>query len=145
MCNRCFDLRVFEIACRQPHGISLQASGFASEKFLYRRCDIWSKRTNMKIAFIVHNEYMSDQVMQLLKSAGIDYYTRWDQAQGKGHGTEPHLGSGSHATTNAVLMIAFPDEAPLEKLIGSITAANAGIQRSDDKIRLFQLPLDRIV
>jgi hypothetical protein len=33
----------------------------------------------------------------------------------------------------------------LEKLIGSITAANANIQRSDDKIRLFQLPLDRIV
>lgn len=99
----------------------------------------------MKIAFIVHNEYMSGQVMQLLKSAGIDYYTRWDQAQGKGHGTEPHLGSGSHATTNAVLMIAFQEDAPLEKLVEMITAVNANIKRGDDKIRLFQLPLDRIV
>lgn len=99
----------------------------------------------MKIAFIVHNEYMSDQVMQILKSAGIDYYTRWDQAQGKGHGTEPHLGSGSHVTTNAVLMIAFQEDAPLDKLIEVITAVNANIKRGDDKIRLFQLPLDRIV
>jgi nitrogen regulatory protein PII len=99
----------------------------------------------MKMAFIVHNEYMSDQVMQILKSAGIDYYTRWDQAQGKGHGTEPHLGSGSHATTNAVLMIAFQEDAPLDKLIEVITAVNANIKRGDDKIRLFQLPLDRIV
>lgn len=99
----------------------------------------------MKMAFIVHNEYMSNEVMQLLKSAGIDYYTRWDQAQGKGHGTEPHLGSGSHASTNSVLMIAFPEQDPLEKLIELIMAANSGIKRSDDKIRLFQLPLDRIV
>ncbi|MCW5605150.1 MAG: hypothetical protein KIT18_11465 [Burkholderiales bacterium] len=99
----------------------------------------------MKIAFVVHNEYMSAQAMQLLAAAGIDYYTRWDQAKGKGHGTEPHLGTGSHATTNSVLMIAFPDEAPLAKLIELVETANASIQRSDDKIRLFQLPLDRIV
>lgn len=99
----------------------------------------------MKMAFIVHNEYMLNEVMQLLKSAGIDYYTRWDQAQGKGHGTEPHLGSGSHASTNSVLMIAFPEQDPLEKLIELIMAANSGIKRSDDKIRLFQLPLERIV
>lgn len=99
----------------------------------------------MKMAFIVHNEYMLDEVMQLLKSAGIDYYTRWDQVQGKGHGTEPHLGSGSHASTNSVLMIAFPEQDPLEKLIELIITANSGIKRSDDKIRLFQLPLDRIV
>lgn len=99
----------------------------------------------MKIAFVVHNEYMSEDVMQLLKASGIDYFTRWNQAQGKGKGTEPHLGTGSHATTNAVLMIAFPEEAPLARLIEAITATNAQIKRSDDKIRLFQLPLERMV
>lgn len=99
----------------------------------------------MKFAFIVHNEYFSSRVMQLLDAAGIDYYTRWEQAKGKGHGTEPHLGAGGHPSTNAVLMIAFPDEAPLENLIRSITAANADIKRADDRIRLFQLPLERMV
>lgn len=99
----------------------------------------------MKIAFVIHNEFFTPQVMQLLAAAGIDYYTRWDQAKGKGHGTEPHLGSGSFGSTNSVLMIAFQEEAPLEALIREITAANEAIKRPDDKIRLFQLPLERIV
>jgi hypothetical protein len=99
----------------------------------------------MKMAFVVHNEHFTPEVMQLLKDAGIDYYTRWDHAQGKGHGTEPHLGTGGYASMNAVLMIAFPDEAALEGLVGKISEANKKIVRADDRIRLFQLPLDRIV
>ena len=99
----------------------------------------------MKMTFIVHNDYYKSQVMQMLESNGIDYYTRWDKAQGKGPGTEPHLGAGSYASTNAVLMIAFKDESPLEKLIEAINAANAEIKRPDDRIRLFQLPLERVV
>lgn len=99
----------------------------------------------MKIVFIVHNEYYTSRVMQLLSAAGIDYYTRWDEATGKGHGTDPHLGRGSFAATNSVMMIAFQDEAPLDSLIHSISAANAEIKRPDDRIRLFQLPLERIV
>lgn len=99
----------------------------------------------MKMAFIVHNEYQTDKVMALLKAQDIDYYTRWARATGKGHGTEPHLGSGSYGSTNAVLMIAFEDEAPLAALIESIKAANAQITRAPDRIRLFQLPLDRMV
>lgn len=99
----------------------------------------------MKLAFIVHNEYFTPHVMQLLKDSGIDYYTRWDRATGKGHGTDPHIGSGSFAATNAILMIGFREEAPLEGLIAKITAANEGIIRADDRIRLFQMPLERIV
>jgi len=99
----------------------------------------------MKMTFIVYNDYFNSRVMQLLDSAGIDYYTRWDKARGKGPGTEPHLGAGSYASTNAVLMIAFKDESPLEKLIDAINAANAEIRRPDDRIRLFQLPLERVV
>ena len=99
----------------------------------------------MKMAFIVHNDYYSSHVKQLLESTGIDYYTRWEKAQGKGPGTEPHLGAGSFASTNAVLMIAFKEERPLEKLIDAINAANAEIRRPDDRIRLFQVPLERMV
>ncbi|HSE01750.1 MAG TPA: hypothetical protein VLB72_13540 [Burkholderiales bacterium] len=99
----------------------------------------------MKMAFIVHNEYFTPRMMQLLKDAGIDYYTRWERVQGKGHGTEPHLGSGGFGSTNAVLMIAFRDESVLEGLVHRISAANAEITRADDRIRLFQVPLDLIV
>ena len=99
----------------------------------------------MKIAFVVHNEYYTARVMQLLSDAGIDYYTRWEHIKGKGHDTEPHLGSGGFGSMNAVLMIAFREETPLATLIDGITAANAEIKRSDDRIRLFQMPLERMV
>lgn len=99
----------------------------------------------MKMTFIVHNEYQTERVMQLLKAAQIDYYTRWDHATGKGHGTEPHLGAGSYGSLNAVLMVAFEDEAPLDALIQAIQVTNAGIVRAADRIRLFQMPLERIV
>ena len=99
----------------------------------------------MKMTFIVHNEYETARVMQLLKAAQIDYYTRWDHTTGKGHGTEPHLGTGSYGSTNAVLMIAFEEEAPLASLIAAIKSANTQIVRAADRIRLFQLPLERVV
>ncbi len=97
------------------------------------------------MALLVCNTYFMDRVMKILKENGIDYFTGWDKAKGKGHGTEPHLGSGAYSSTNSVTMIAFEDEAPLEALIRSIQGANQGIQRAADHIRLFQLPLERIV
>ena len=99
----------------------------------------------MKIAFIVHIEYHTERVLDMFKAVDIDYYTRWEQAKGKGHGTDPHLGGGGFPSTNSVVMVAFEDERPLARLIDAITAANAEITRAADRIRLFQLPLDRIV
>jgi hypothetical protein len=42
-------------------------------------------------------------------------------------------------------MIAFDDEDVLEKLIIKIHELNTIVERDDDKIRLFQVPLERIV
>jgi hypothetical protein len=97
------------------------------------------------MALVVCNSYFMDRVMKILEGSGIDYFTSWDKAKGKGHGTEPHLGSGAFSSTNTVTMIAFEDHAPLEALIRSIQAANLEIHRAADHIRLFQLPLERIV
>jgi len=99
----------------------------------------------VKLAMLVCNSYFVDRVMAILAESGIDYYTRWDGATGKGHGTEPHLGAGAFGSTNSVLMIAFEDEAPLNALVSGIQAANRETRRPSDRIRLFQLPLERIV
>lgn len=99
----------------------------------------------MKIVFTVCNDVYAPRLMDLLGTLGIDYYTRWDQVTGKGHGTDPHLGTRSFPGHNAVLMIAIREEDVLEKLIGGIGEANGQIHRADDKIRLFQVPLERIV
>jgi hypothetical protein len=99
----------------------------------------------MKLAFVVCNEFYLSRVMGALEACGIDYYTRWGNAQGKGRGTEPHLGSGSYGSINAVLMIAFEDEAPLAALVQTLHGINAEMKRPDDRIRLFQVPLERFV
>lgn len=97
------------------------------------------------MAFVVYYEYVDKQVMEMLKTLGIDYYTRWDNVKGKGHGTEPHIGVGTYVRMNSALMIAFEDEAPLAALTDAILAANEKARRSDERIRLFQVPLERVV
>jgi hypothetical protein len=97
------------------------------------------------MTFLVCNSYFVDRAMKILQDSGIDYYTSWDNAKGKGHGTEPHLGAGAYGSTNTVMMIAFEDEAALEALVNSINAANQEIRRAADRIRLFQMPLERMV
>ncbi len=99
----------------------------------------------MKIAFLVCNEVFAPRLMEMLNESGIDYYTRWEQVKGKGHGTDPHLGTRSFPGVNAVLMIAFQEEAALEQLVGRISEANERMIRPDDRIRLFQVPLERLV
>ena len=97
------------------------------------------------MVFIVCNSYFMDRLMQILKDCGIDYFTSWDKAKGKGHGTDPHLGMGAHSSLNAVTMIAFQEEKPLQDLIAGIQEANKDIRRPADHIRLFQVPMDRMV
>lgn len=99
----------------------------------------------MKIAFLICNDVISPRVMKLLDEAKIDYYTRWEHVKGKGHGTDPHLDTRSFPGTNAVFMIAFEHETALEHLVEEINIANKEIPRPDDHIRLFQVPLERIV
>jgi len=99
----------------------------------------------MKIAIVVCNEVYYPRLLTILGNLGIDYYTRWDKVTGKGHGTEPHLGTRSFPGHNSVVMIAFKEEELVEKLIAEIVAANKEILRADDKIRLFQVPLEKIV
>lgn len=103
------------------------------------------KGNAMKMAYVVCNSFFEDRVMQLLKDNAIDYFTSWANAKGKGHGTEPHLGTAAHGSLNSVFMIAFEDEAPLEALIRGILAANKEIRRPSDHLRLFQVPLERVV
>jgi hypothetical protein len=97
------------------------------------------------IAFVIYNELFHTRVMEMLRRTGIDYYTRWGPVTGKGRGTEPHLGQGPYGSTNAVLMIAFQNTAPLQALIEAIQVMNAQTPRPDDRVRLFQTPLLRVV
>lgn len=99
----------------------------------------------MKLAFIAYRDVLDDRVATSLDEIGIDFYTEWEEVKGKGHKTDAHLGNRPFPGYNTVRMIAFEKEELLEKLIFKINELNSIVEREDDKIRLFQLPLERIV
>lgn len=99
----------------------------------------------MKLAFLVYTEVYASRVMEALHSVGIDYYTLWEHVKGKGHDTEAHLGTRSFPGINSVMMIAFQEEAQLRQLLGAVERMNESISLPDDRIRLFEVPLARIV
>lgn len=99
----------------------------------------------MKLTFLVYHDILDDRVSKTLKELEIDFYTQWKDVKGKGHNTDAHLGNRPYPGYNFVRMIAFVDEAVLTKLIEKIEEMNKIVERTDDKIRLFQVPLERIV
>jgi hypothetical protein len=99
----------------------------------------------MKLTFIVYHDILDDRVSNALNELNIDYYTEWEDVKGRGHNTDAHLGTRPFPGYNTVRMIAFVDESILTKMIEKIENLNKLVERDDDKIRLFQVPLDRVV
>jgi hypothetical protein len=99
----------------------------------------------MKVAFIIYHEVLEDRITETLNGLKIDYFTEWENVKGKGHQTDAHMGTRTFPGYNCVRMIAFPEEATLHELIYKVYEMNEKIEKVDDKIRLFQMPLERIV
>lgn len=99
----------------------------------------------MKLTFLVYHDILDDRVTEVLKELEIDFYTQWEDVKGKGHKTDAHLGNRPFPGFNFVRMIAFTEEDLLEKLIVKINELNKIVERDDDMIRLFQIPLERII
>ena len=98
----------------------------------------------MKIVFMVYHDILEERINKLLLELNIDYYTEWDNVKGKGHHTEAHLGDRTFPGYNSVRMIAIQDEITLNMLSESIVLLNKDIVKDDDKVRLFQVPLEKI-
>ncbi len=99
----------------------------------------------MKIVFLIYHDILEDRIDNLLGNLKIDYFTEWENVKGRGHSTDPHLGSRTFPGFNSVRMIAFQDEKVLIDLQNGIIELNKNAFREDDKIRLFQIPLEKIV
>ncbi|HUX61602.1 MAG TPA: hypothetical protein VMV32_09860, partial [Ignavibacteriaceae bacterium] len=99
----------------------------------------------MKVIFIVYHDILDDRIDNLFNELKIDYYTEWENVKGRGHQTEAHLGTRTFPGYNVVRMIALQTEDVLLQLTDKITLMNNEAVRNDDKIRLFQVPLERII
>ncbi len=99
----------------------------------------------MKIAFLVYHDVIDDRVIQILDEFKIDAYTKWEQVIGKFQGSEGHLGTRTYPGHNSVRMIPFRDDEVLQKLIEELQNFNKTAVKKDDEIRLYLLPLEKIV
>ena len=99
----------------------------------------------MKFAFIVYHDVLDQRISNILSEIKIDYYTQWEEVKGKGHLTDAHLGTRPFPGYNFVRMIAFDEESKLQLLIEKLMDFNKSVERKDDQIRLFQLPLEKII
>jgi len=99
----------------------------------------------MKIVFIVYHDILEDRITKLFEDLKIDYFTEWENVKGKGHSSDAHLGTRTFPGYNVVRMIAFQEEKALEEMIKGVSNLNDEITRHDDKIRIFQLPLEKIL
>jgi hypothetical protein len=99
----------------------------------------------MKIALLVYHDVFDDRVIEMLDELKIDSYTKWENVTGKFEGSEPHLGTRTFPGYESVRLLPFKDEEKLSKLIKGLEEFNSVAHKSADQIRLYSLPLERIV
>ncbi len=70
----------------------------------------------LKLVFLVYEEGIQPDVMELLGKLGIEHYTAWEGAQGSGR-TGPKHGDPIWPGLNNMLMMVLPEEqvGPLTK------------------------------
>ena len=64
----------------------------------------------MKAVLIVHSAAIDVDVNDLLKSVGIDAYTRFTDVVGRGHRSEPHLNTEVWPGVNSATLAVVDDD-----------------------------------
>ena len=99
----------------------------------------------MKIAFLIYHDVLEDRVEIILDELHIDSYTKWENVTGKFHNNDPLLGTRIYPGLEAVRLIPFTEEETVNKLVKKIEEFNSKAVKTIDEIRLFILPLEKIV
>ncbi len=99
----------------------------------------------MKVAFLAYHDVLDERIMALLEELDIDSYIKWESVLGKSHGASPHLGTRTFPGHDSVRLLPFREEDSLDKLIAKVQEFNDQVTKKDDEIRLYLMPLERIV
>jgi hypothetical protein len=86
---------------------------------------------------------IEEELMELLSSLGIEGYTKWERALGRGRTSGPHLGTHIWPKTNALLSIALED-LQASQLIEKLQELK-GTPLGREGIKAFLWPLEKMV
>ena len=95
----------------------------------------------MKMVFIMYNIAIHEEVMEILRVAGVEEYTRWEKATGCGKTSGPHLGTSVWPAINSVMAVAVENDKK-DKLINQIKELRKKLGK--EGIKAFVLPLEEI-
>ena len=77
----------------------------------------------MKMVFMSFFEEKTDEVMELLESEQIEFYTHWTKTQGKAVGFSPRMGTQVWPGNNGSILFPIEDE-QVELLLDKVTKFN---------------------
>ena len=95
----------------------------------------------MKLVLIAYNEALDSEIDQLLKNEGVEGFTKWTKAYGKGKSSDPHLGSHVWPKANNVMAI-FAEEDTTEKIMDGIRAMRKRLSR--EGVKAFVVPCEEV-
>ena len=95
----------------------------------------------MKMIIIAYNMALEEEVMEVLDSAGLDCYTKWEKVTGRGRLSAPHLGTHVWPGFNNVMMVIADD--------GSVSPLLEGVRNlrrtlGKEGIKAFVLPVEDV-
>ena len=90
----------------------------------------------------MHNIAINDEVTQILKSLGIEYYTCWERTTGCGKTSGLHLGTNVWLVMNPVIFIALENNKK-DKLIEKIKETRKKLGK--ESIKAYVLPLEEVI
>jgi nitrogen regulatory protein PII len=99
------------------------------------------KGMSMKLVMICYNEAIDDEVIELLKQAGLEGYTKWTKVQGKGKTSGPHLITAIWPKANNVLFTMLPEENATE-IFEHIRELKTKVAK--EGLKAFMLPIEEI-
>jgi len=95
----------------------------------------------VKLVIICYNVAIHEEALEILKEVGIQSYTRFEEVQGVGKLSGPHLGTHIWPAINSVLMVAL-EEDKKDKLIEKIKELRKQLGR--EGVKAFVLPVEEI-
>ncbi len=97
----------------------------------------------MKAIFIVFNQALTENVLQMLEKNNIRGFTQWDDVKGRGtFKGEPHMGTHTWPALNSSVMT-IVEEAHVEKVLAGVSKINEAAEKQG--IRAFVWSVEKTV
>ena len=93
------------------------------------------------LIYIVFNNALEPEILDILKKVSVKAYTRWDKVKGVGE-TGPHMGNDVWPVWNTMIMSALDSEKK-QALTGEIKKLRQ--QFPDQGVKMLVLPFEEII